>query len=94
MVLVLERKTISPKELFGSTYKQELNVNNFIPFTVFKNKASEAPDIEMVNPELFEILNAKYKSLILDMYLSLPIPQVQWNVAVQKQTKLLKIFLA
>ncbi|TQC54934.1 hypothetical protein [Mycoplasmopsis cynos] len=83
-------KTISPKELFGSTYKQELNVNNFIPFTVFKNKASEAPDIEMVNPELFEILNAKYKSLILDMYLSLPIPQVQWNVGGTKADQIVK----
>ncbi|AKF41029.1 hypothetical protein AAW50_01065 [Mycoplasmopsis canis] len=86
----ITKKTITARELFGNNYKQELNVLNFIPWTIFKNKADEAPDIEMINPELFEMLNAKYKSLILDMYLSLPIPQVQWNVGGTKADQIVK----
>lgn len=89
-VSTLTNKKLSPKELFGQAYKQELNTKDFIPFTIFKNKASEQPDIEMINSELFEMLNAKYKSLVLDMYLSLPIPQVQWNVGGTKADQIVK----
>ncbi|VEU70453.1 hypothetical protein [Mycoplasmopsis glycophila] len=65
-------------------YKQEINSYEYIPFIIFRNRADEMRDIDLVNVDAFELLDLKTKALALDTFLSLPIPSINWNLGGNK----------
>ncbi|APJ38508.1 hypothetical protein BLA55_02460 [Mycoplasmopsis pullorum] len=59
--------------------KYEYKQSKKIPYVIFKNDANARSDIQKVNDEFFELLNVKLESLLLDVFYSLPIPEIISN---------------
>ncbi|MEA4162527.1 hypothetical protein [Mycoplasma sp. 4404] len=76
--------------LLGKRYKQEIFKDNFIPFVIFKNNSTGQAEMDLIDQELFALLDIKLSALYFDSFLSAPIPLINWDLGNSKSNSVSK----